>query len=54
MDNFCNIEYLRERFSAVCKERDDLKKKLHETKSELDRIKAELDALLEKLEGKDG
>lgn len=35
MNEFYNAEYLSERLAAVCKERDDLRKELHETKSEL-------------------
>lgn len=52
MNNFYNLEYLSERLSAVCKERDELRKmldavikgqetlqRLHETKSEVVRCR---------------
>ena len=31
--NFCNVEHLQERLAAVCKERDELKRELHEAKN---------------------
>ena len=34
MNNFYNLEYLNERLAATCKERDELRKELHEVKSE--------------------
>ena len=39
MSNFYTAEYLSERLAAVCKERDELRKSLHEAKSELVRCK---------------
>lgn len=39
--------------AALCKERDELKRALQETKSELDKVKMERDAL-EKIVGKSG
>ena len=39
MSNFYNPEYLQERLAAVCKERDELRKELHEVKSELVRCR---------------
>lgn len=48
MNNFCNIEYLNERLSAVCKERDELnvelivaKRKIEEMDKETKRLNIE-------------
>lgn len=64
MSEFYNCEYLSERLSAVCKERDELKrivKKQARMNSvmaqmalELDNVKAERDALLAQLKGSAG
>lgn len=64
MSEFYSCEYLSERLSAVCKERDELRqivakqadmnRRTTELALELDSVKAERDALLAKLEGKNG
>ncbi len=37
--SFCNVEYLQERLSAVCKERDELRWELAKVKAELHEAK---------------